>query len=145
MLAAATLPAAMARMAVAGPVTQSPPAKTPVHVGDLPLAGPRECAALDGHARLLKALDLDALADGDDDDIRRDALSASPCRAGTAVPADLADDLRLDPQRAATAVLVGLDAHGRVQRQQLRALGQRALDSPPAARSCPRCGGGRRT
>ena len=36
--AAATLPAAMARMTVAGPVTQSPPAKTPSILSIWPLA-----------------------------------------------------------------------------------------------------------
>lgn len=99
MLAAATLPAAIARMTVAGPVTQSPPANTPGQIGNHAVRQSREVAALDGHARLLKVSRLDALADSDDHHIRRDAhrlfrrrgdLCASP-------RVDFADDLRLRP------------------------------------------------
>ena len=102
MLAAATLPAAIARMAVAGPVTQSPPAKTP---GMIVNHAVRQClrgnAALDGTCPLCsKCLGLDALADGDDDHIRRDAHSALFAAAETFARAprvDFADDLRLRP------------------------------------------------
>lgn len=89
MLAAATLPAAIARMAVAGPVTQSPPGEEVVLVADLTAQGRDErAAALDGHARLLKALHLDALADGHDDDVRRNALLGAdpPCSGGDGRP-----------------------------------------------------------
>ena len=89
MLAAATLPAAMARMAVAGPVTQSPPANTLVHIPHLPRqARHQRPPRWMGDAGLLEALDLDALSDGHDDDIRRDADLAPAIRlVGTGTPA----------------------------------------------------------
>ena len=73
---------------------------------------------------------LDALADGHDDDIRRDAALARVSGVGpgpAAAPIHLADDLGLDPEGLDLAVLVGLDAGGGLEGQDLGPLGHGAL------------------
>ena len=72
---------------------------------------------------------LHALADGDDDNIRRDALFAALglFRRRTALFVHLADDLRLRPQGDRVAARISLDAHGGLQRHELHALGHGAL------------------
>lgn len=127
--AAATLPAAMARMTVAGPVTQSPPAEDAVHIVDLAAGLGDERAALDGDLRLLKAVGLHALTDGDNDNVRRDALFAALglFGRGAALFIHLADDLRLCPQRDGVTVRIGLDADWCLKRHELHALGNGAL------------------
>ena len=101
-----------------------------VHIAHLTGKTCHEHAPLDGHAGLLKALDLDALSDGHHDDVRRNTDLRQIGLVGPGPPGlvGLADDLGLYPQRGGAAVLVGLDADGRHQRLDLRALGQRAGD-----------------
>ena len=79
MFAAATLPAAMARMTVAGPVTQSPPANTPSMLSIWPLASATKAPRLMVMLALLEAVCFHALSDGDYDPIRRDALFKELC------------------------------------------------------------------
>ena len=76
MLSAATLPAATARMTVAGPDTASPPAKT------LPLPGTKDelsawmAPQLGADAARLKGLGMDGLTDGHDHIVAGDAQPA---------------------------------------------------------------------
>ena len=85
-------------------------------------------APLDLDAGLLKALGLDALADGYNDKVRRDAdrLHRSGVGPGTARLVDLADDLGLGPQGHGPAVL-GLHPDRGMEGQHLGALGNGAL------------------
>ena len=73
-----------------------------VHIVDLAAGLGDERAALDGDLRLLKAVGLHALTDGDNDNVRRDALFAALglFGRGAALLIHLADDLRLCPQCA---------------------------------------------
>ena len=100
------------------------------HVAHLPGQSRHERAALDGDTGLLEALDLDALSDGHYDDVGGDTLlrQVRLVGPGTARLVGLADELGLHPQRGGVALLVGLDAYRRHQRQQLRALGHCARD-----------------
>lgn len=58
-------------------MTQSPPGEDAVHIVDLAAGLGDERAALDGDLRLLKAVGLHALTDGDNDNVRRDAFFAA--------------------------------------------------------------------
>ena len=122
MLSAATLPAATARMTVAGPDTASPPAKT------LPLPGTKdELSAWMAPQRVadaarLKGLGMDGLADGHDHIVAGDAhrRGVGFLGAGAPVRAHPPDDLGLGPQRRHPAVLVRLDPGRGVQGQGSR-------------------------
>ena len=97
-----------------------------VHVADLAGQSSHETAAAgNGHAGLVKALNLDALADGHHDDIRRDAHLVQSGLVGLGTPGavHIADDLGLDPQGPGHAVVVGLDADRGGQGYHLRSLG----------------------
>ena len=100
-----------------------------VHIVDLAAGLGDERAALDGDLRLLKAVGLHALTDGDNDNVRRDALFAALglFGRGAALFIHLADDLRLCPQRDGVTVRIGLDADRGLQRHELHALGNGAL------------------
>ena len=105
MLAAATLPALMARLPVAGPVWQSPPQETPVEAGHGAVGLGHDLAALGCHAELLEGLGVDGLADGDDDDVTVDdhRLALSVSRSGTTT-LEPADDLAMDAHAPEHAV-----------------------------------------
>ena len=111
----------MARMAVAGPVTQSPPAKDVIHVTHLAGKAGHKGAALNGHAGGVKAADFNALANGHHDNIRLDAdlVQISVVGPGPAGLIRLANELGLDPQSLGHAVLVRLDADRSGQRHDL--------------------------
>ena len=81
-------------------------------------------ASLDADTRLFKAMAFNALSNGHDDGIRRDAARLHVCgfRARPAPLIHLADDLRLCPQCGDTALFIGLDPHRRLKCQQFRAL-----------------------
>jgi len=100
-----------------------------VHIVDLAAGLGDERAALDGDLRLLKAVGLHALTDGDNDNVRRDALFAALglFGRGAALFIHLADDLRLCPQRDGVTVRIGLDADRCLKRHELHALGNGAL------------------
>ena len=100
-----------------------------VHIVDLAAGLGDERAALDGDLRLLKAMGLHALTDGDNDNVRRDALFAALglFGRGAALFIHLADDLRLCPQRDGVTVRIGLDADRCLKRHELHALGNGAL------------------
>ena len=100
------------------------------HVGELG-AGVRQqrAAPLNLNAGLLQPAGLNALADGHDNGVRRNAhgLHRGGARPGTARLVHLANDLGLGPQCRHVAVLVGLDAQGGLEGQHLRALGDGPL------------------
>ena len=103
--------------------------KNGLHVVDLAGAFGHKRSPFDGDTGLLKARDLHALSDGDDDDVRRDAHFGKVCRvrAGSAGLVGKADDLRLHPEGGGLARFVCLDAHRRAKLADLRALGNCAL------------------
>lgn len=97
-----------------------------VHVADLAgQSSHQPTAAGNGHAGLVKALNLDALANGHHNDVRRDTylIQGGPVGSGTARFIHIADNLGLDPQGSGHAVVVGLDADRGSQGYHLRSLG----------------------
>ena len=113
MFAAATLPALMARMTVAGPVWQSPPQKSPSKPGTEPSGSVRirPHAALD--ARALEVGRVDLLADGDVDPVAgHDALGLLGGAGRGSAAAGLPDDLRLHDDATDAAVVSGGDGAG---------------------------------
>ena len=87
-----------------------------------------EVASLDGDAGLFEFVGFDALADGYDDQISRDALLVHlGVRGAGSAALHLGDDLGLHPQRHGVAVLIRFDADGRFQSRHHDAFRDRAF------------------
>ena len=112
----------MALMTVAGPLAQSPPAKTPGIFGTAVLPLVTSVPHSTGDDAFREVAGFHILADGDDDGVAGDGYLRELCVYGSraAVLADFTHHLRLGPKRRDLAVFVVVDAGGGIQREKSR-------------------------